>query len=211
MKAPSVAFFGGTFDPIHNGHLESAKELKALMGFDRLILVPCGDPYHKAKGLSADQRAHMVDLALQDQPSLEWSDCEIQRIGPTYTVDTLRALREQYGPEAHISWVVGQDTAKSLNKWHNWTELFELANLVIVARPGESWPEMEHWPATIEHNKEAYLAMIQGGVYCVSLTPMAISSTLVRQKALNQQSIDDLVPKPVVNWIQAQGLYQTGC
>ena len=201
--------FGGTFDPVHNGHIQTAKELTQKLGYEHMTLMPCGEAYHKANDESdAQHRWRMLQLAAENESALLLDDREILRSGPTYTVQTLRELRAELGPAAHIAWVMGQDAAAGLTRWHEWTSLFDLANLIVVARPDEHWPDMDDWPARHMDDVQSFKKQPNGAVFCLSLTPMAISSSLVRQKVKNQQSIDDLVPAQVVNWIQANKLYR---
>lgn len=200
---------GGTFDPVHNGHIQTAKALADEMGYERITLMPCGQAYHKASHeTAASQRWKMLELATQAEEQVTIDDRELRRSGPTYTVQTLMALRAELGPEAHLCWVMGQDAAAHLQKWHKWLQLFELANIIVVARPGEQWPSMQTWPATILKDKAQFKQQPNGAVFCLSLTPMAISSSLVRQKVKNEQSIDDLVPAQVVNWVKEHQLYR---
>jgi len=207
MLEPCV-IFGGTFDPVHNGHVETARQLALGLGIPKVTLMPCGDAYHKTSDqASAKNRLAMLELAVGDISELVIDDRELSRDGPTFTVDTLAQLREELGPQAHISWVMGQDAAQGLQQWHCWQQLFELANLIVVARPEEQWPDMEEWPADVVTDLNAFINRAHGAVYCMSLTPLAISSSMVRKKVKDQQSIDDLVPAPVVNWIQANKLY----
>jgi len=211
----STVVFGGTFDPVHFGHLRTANELAEVMGYEQVTLMPCGQAYHKATDqASAEQRWQMLALACAAEHNHEWSrlrldDRELNRSGPTYTVQTLTDLRAELGPDAHLSWVVGQDAAAGITRWHHWQTLFELANLIVVARPQEDWPaSMSQWPAQFMDDANLFKSRPCGAVYQVCLTPQAISSSLVRQKIKDRQSIDDLVPAPVVNWIEATGLYR---
>jgi len=205
----ACVIFGGTFDPVHNGHVQTARELAARIGFPQVTLMPCGDAYHKASDqASAQDRLEMLNLATAAFSELVVDGRELDRAGPTFTVDTLRQLRSELGPNTHISWVMGQDAANGLTRWHQWQDLFQLANLIVVARPDEHWPEMNEWPADVLTDPETFKQQAHGAVFCMSLTPLAISSSMVRKKVKDQQSIDDLVPAPVVNWIQANGLYR---
>ena len=208
MNEPCV-IFGGTFDPVHNGHVQTAHELADRIGYSQVMLMPCGDAYHKASDqASAQDRLKMLTLATADYSELVVDKRELDRAGPTFTVDTLAQLRAELGPDTHISWVMGQDAAQGLTGWHQWQEIFQLANLIVVARPEEVWPDMSDWPADVQTDPEAFKKQAHGAVFCMSLTPLAISSSMVRKKVKDQQSIDDLVPVPVVNWIQANGLYR---
>lgn len=205
----SCVVLGGTFDPIHNGHIQAASELTQTMGYPQITLMPCGLAYHKAVTQSPnDQRLTMLSLGTKHYPELLVDERELQRDGPTYTVDTLAEFRQELGKLAHICWVVGQDAAQTLDQWYDWQRIFELANLIVIARPGEDWPNTSNWPADLIKDADDFKKRPNGAFFCTTLTPLAISSSMVRNKVKNQQSIDDLVPSPVVNWIEANGLYR---
>ncbi|GAE57491.1 hypothetical protein XPR_4126, partial [Xanthomonas arboricola pv. pruni MAFF 301420] len=133
-------YYGGTFDPVHLGHLAIACAARDELGA-LVHLVPAADPPHRpAPGATAAQRARMLELALADTPGLALDTRELQRASrdraPSYTVDTLRALRAELGPTTPIAWLLGADAFVGLSSWHQWEDLFELAHFVIAARPG---------------------------------------------------------------------------
>jgi nicotinate-nucleotide adenylyltransferase len=138
---PLVLCYGGTFDPVHTGHLAIARAVRDALHAD-VHLLPAADPPHKGPThADAVQRAHMLDLAVADEPlheghALVVDRRELRRHGPSYTVDTLRELRDELGPHAPIVWLVGGDSVFELDTWHRWRELFDLAHLLAIARPG---------------------------------------------------------------------------
>ena len=135
-------YFGGTFDPIHNGHLRMALELSEQLQFDEFSLVPCHRPPHReSPGCSDRVRAEMVELAIADCDSLRMDDRELKRDSLSYSIDTLRQLREEYGEQVSLCWCVGMDSLVNLSSWYRWRELLDFAHLVVVARPGWDLPE----------------------------------------------------------------------
>ena len=128
--------YGGTFDPVHTGHLAIARAVRDAMRADMLLL-PAADPPHKGPThADAEQRAHMLDLATAGEHGLIVDRRELRRAGPSYTVDTLRELRNALGPHAPIVWIVGGDSVFELDTWHQWRDLFGLAHVLAIARPG---------------------------------------------------------------------------
>jgi len=131
-----LVFYGGTFDPVHNGHLAVACAARDVLDAD-VALVPAHDPPHKGRTRAdAAQRAAMLDLALADESGLSVDRRELLRAGPSYTVDTLDELRVELGEDVPIAWLIGADSLLQLHTWHRWRELFECAHMVAVQRPG---------------------------------------------------------------------------
>jgi nicotinate-nucleotide adenylyltransferase len=129
-------YYGGTFDPVHAGHLSVAREVRDALDA-HVFLVPAADPPHKDEThADADARARMLDLAIAGEPGLKVDRRELHRIGPSYTVDTLRELRAELGPDAPLVWMIGGDSLLQLHTWNRWRELFALAHVLAVARPG---------------------------------------------------------------------------
>ena len=128
--------YGGTFDPVHAGHLAVARAARAALSAD-IHLLPAADPPHRAApGAGAQQRARMLELAISSEPGLAVDRREFRRAGPSYTVDTLRELRRERGPTAPLAWLVGADAFRGLPGWHEWHALFDLAHFVVAVRPG---------------------------------------------------------------------------
>jgi nicotinate-nucleotide adenylyltransferase len=133
---PLVLCYGGTFDPVHTGHLAIARGVRDALHAD-VHLLPAADPPHKGPThADAEQRAHMLDLAVDGEHGLIVDRRELRRAGPSYTVDTLRDLRDELGPHAPIVWMVGGDSVFELDTWHRWRELFALAHVLAIARAG---------------------------------------------------------------------------
>lgn len=131
-----VLCFGGTFDPVHNGHLEIARAVRDALDAE-VRLVPAADPPHKGPThADASQRAAMLELAIDGEPGLCVDRRELRRAGPSYTVDTLRELRAELGPHVPLVWMIGSDSLFELDTWHRWRELFEHAHVLAIGRPG---------------------------------------------------------------------------
>lgn len=134
--------YGGTFDPVHAGHLAVARAARAALGAD-IAFLPAADPPHRpAPGASATERAHMLELAIAGEPGWRVDRRELQRAGPSYTVDTLRELRAERGPAAPLAWLVGADAFRGLTGWHHWPELMALAHFVVAVRPGHDLQDL---------------------------------------------------------------------
>ena len=137
MTRPALRIcYGGTFDPVHNGHIAIASAARDALQAE-VALLPARDPPHKAlPGADADQRAEMLELAIAGESGLVVDRRELHRAGPSYSVDTLRELRAEAGADAPIAWLIGADSLRQLHTWHRWCELFEHAHVIVVQRPG---------------------------------------------------------------------------
>ena len=199
---------GGTFDPVHNGHIISAQALAQTMAYNHVYLMPCGDAYHKGNTSSVEHRLSMLKLALQNQPILKLDERETRRSGATYTVDTLKVLRRELGDNAHIVWVMGTDAAAGLTKWHQWQQVFALANVLVVARAGERDICLDHWPAHQLADKTDFKTRPFGCYLQLTLPQVEISSSEVRACIKKYEVVDNHVPQPVIEYIERHGLYR---
>lgn len=191
-----IGVMGGTFDPIHHGHLVAASEVADRFHLDEVIFVPTGQPWQKeGKTISAaEDRYLMTVIATAVNPRFSVSRVDIDRGGPTYTIDTLRDLREQYSDEA-LYFITGADALSSIMSWHDWEEMFQLAEFVGVTRPG------------YELREDMLPADIQERVHLVEIPAMAISSTDCRARAAEGRPVWYLVPDGVVQYISKNSLY----
>lgn len=210
-KAP-VVFMGGTFDPIHNGHLRTALELRQQLGVEQVCLIPSRVPVHRENpGCSAEQRLAMVELAVTDEQGLCADPREILADQPSYSLFTLQSLRQEKGPECPICMVMGMDAYLGLPKWHQWERFLDLCHLIVVMRPGYHLPEGELISEfTRRHQVENSASLLQrpcGGVYLQELTPLAISATQIRNTISAGNSPRYLLPDSVWQYIQEQNLY----
>ena len=216
MTTPHL-FYGGTFDPVHLGHLQVARTIALRMDAP-VLLVPAADPPHRpAPGASAQQRAHMLDLAVAGDPLLGVDRRELRRDAPSYTVDTLAALRAELGPSACIVWVLGVDSVLKLAHWHHWQRLLELANLLAVQRPltqvGRAWlhanaPEVHAELAPRWTVLERLARRPAGGYAAIALRPLRReSASEVRVRIAQGKPWKALVPPAVASFIESAGLY----
>jgi len=208
----SVAMLGGTFDPVHMGHLRSALELRERFAFDQLRFVPCHRPPHRgAPGADSRQRLHMVELALDGEPGLLADARELNRPGPSYTFDTLTELRAELGENCALTLVLGADAFAALDTWHRWRELPELAHLVVMARPDCPLPETGP-VADLLRARRAEAEMLRrkpaGCIVPVALTPLPVSATQIRDIVRSGRSPRYLLPDAVCAYIREQKLYQ---
>lgn len=212
----ATGLFGGTFDPVHFGHLRLATELAEAFGLGRVVFIPAGEPWQRGRATlaSAAERLTMLKLATARDARFDVDDREIRRAGPSYTVDTLAEIRAERGPQAPLVFLAGSDSFARIDTWHRWTELFELAHFAVAIRgddrewatkgPG-AFPR-EVWPRITLSLRELQ-ASPAGKVMTFAMTPLAISSTSMRALAAEGASLRYLAPDPVVDYIRSHQLY----
>ncbi|WP_281169796.1 nicotinate-nucleotide adenylyltransferase [Nocardioides alkalitolerans] len=193
-----VGVMGGTFDPIHHGHLVAASEVQSFFDLDEVVFVPTGDPWQKSgrEVSPAEHRYLMTVIATASNPRFRVSRVDIDRAGPTYTVDTLRDLRDQL-PEAELFFITGADALGDIFTWREPGDLFELASFVGCTRPGYTMD-----PATVA-------AIPSDRVTILEIPALAISSTDCRMRTARDQPVWYLVPDGVVQYIAKHHLYET--
>jgi nicotinate-nucleotide adenylyltransferase len=213
-----LAILGGTFDPVHYGHLRAADEVRMALDLPDVRLVPAGDPPHReAPRASARDRVAMLDLAAREFPGLGVDTREIVRGGKSFTVDTLRELRAEY-PGTPLLVVVGADAFRGLSTWHAWRSLFELAHVIVVPRPGvdvgAGLPEAlaREWQARHTEDARALRFAAAGSIYVQPVTAQSISSTAIRRAIADGDAesveIAGLLPSSVLAYIESHGLYR---
>ena len=212
----ATGIFGGTFDPVHFGHLRLATELAEAFHLDQVLFLPAGLPYHRGRGAHAsdEQRVTLLKLATARDARFGLDERELRREGPTYTYDTLVELRKERGPEAVLVFLLGSDAFARIDTWHRWTELFDLAHFAVAIRADDAqwfakgpgaFPK-EVWPR-ITLNLRELLGAPAGRVMTFSMTPLAISSTAIRALVAEGASIRYLTPDPVVEYIRSHRVY----
>jgi nicotinate-nucleotide adenylyltransferase len=208
-----IGIFGGTFDPIHLGHLRSVIELKQQLALDELRLIPCHIPPHRERpGCSSEQRLQMVQLALKGEAGLVVDDCELRRNRPSYTIDTLAELRAGLGEKLPICLIMGSDAFGLLDTWQQWQDIIELAHIVVMQRPGEALPTQGPVAELLQQRQTEQVGALQsqaaGHILLCALTPQAISATMIRQQIQAGESVSYLLPEPVWHYIQKHQLYR---
>jgi nicotinate-nucleotide adenylyltransferase len=215
IQRPTVGLLGGTFDPIHNGHLAVARAAQQALALDRVRFIPSARPAHRPDNPQASEyhRVAMIRLAIEDEAGWEVSDLELRRHGPSYTYDTLRTFNRDGLPPSQIFFITGADAFAEIATWHRYPEVLDLAHFVVVARPGFSIDMLRgRIPALAER-------MIDPSDLAVSSTPRIIlvaaetpdvSSTAIRGRAARGESLDGLVPPAVSAYISQHDLYSSG-
>ena len=191
MSRLRLGVMGGTFDPIHNGHLVAASEVAAALELDEVLFVPTGQPWQKADVTETSNRYLMAEIATAANPRFKVSTVDIDRAGPTYTVDTLRDLSLQH-PDADFFFITGADAVTSIAGWKDSDDLWSLAKFVAVTRPGHQL-DLPEAP--------------EGAIQVLEIPALAISSTDIRERVLSGKPIWYLVPDGIVQFIAKHGLY----
>ena len=213
-----VGIFGGTFDPIHYGHLRLAEELAETAKLGEVRFLPSGTPPHRtAPGASAEERVEMARLATAGNPRFSVDDRETKRAGPGYTFDTLTELRKELGGSRPITLLLGADAFLDLATWHRWHALFDLAHMIVAYRPGfpiDTWqarmpePLAHEYAARYMQQPLAVHLAPAGGIAAVSMTGLDISATFVRTALKAGASARYLLPDSVLDYIRSRGLYR---
>ena len=211
----SVLLFGGTFDPVHNAHVAMARGALTESGAEQLTILPAGNPYQR--GLqplaSASHRTAMLRLAFAETADADVDLRELERHGPTFTLDTLRELRQLHSDSASLIWLIGGDAFARLDSWHQWQSLLTLANFAVVGRQGEPHPLQAASAALTAHlaNRDttglALKTSTFGKYALLSAIVPPISSTDLRARLKNHQSIRGLAPDSVCDYIEHHKLY----
>ncbi len=210
---PLVGVFGGTFNPVHYGHLRSALELVERLQLEQLRLMPSAQPPHReAPQCSAAHRAAMLELAVAGEPRLACDARELHRAGKSYTIDSLIELRDELGGDTALCMVLGCDALLHISQWHRWQELLDWAHIVVIARPGWALPRtgvVAQWLDAHRLNDLCALRQPRaGGIVIEELRPLAISSTEIRDLLAAGRSARYLMPQSVLDYIQTHQLYQ---
>ncbi len=204
--------YGGTFDPVHDGHLAVAGAAAVLFDTD-VALLPSADPPHRAPpGASAMQRVAMLDLAITGHPRLQVDRRELHRLGPSYSVDTLREVRAEIGEHTPLAWLLGADAFRDLAAWHRWRELFDLAHLIVSVRPGHALdgldPVLQAEIASRWADNPAALERAPFGLlFRLDLPPRFEAASNLRQRIVAGLPWENETPTAVAAYIRAHGLY----
>lgn len=208
----AIGIFGGTFDPVHYGHLRAALEVGEALGLAEVRMLPSARPPHRSQPeASAQHRLQMLRLASAGHEIFVVDDCELQRPGPSYMVDTLAEFREQQGAIPLVL-IIGQDAANALDRWHRWQRLFELAHIAVMRRPGASSEYRGELAGIMRerraHRPEALHREPAGRVLPLEITQLEIASTTIRSLVATGRSPAFLTPQPVAEYIRDHRLYK---
>ncbi len=210
-----IGVLGGTFDPVHFGHLRAAVELREALGLDEVRLLPCGSPPHRDPPVAsgADRRA-MLEAAIAGEPGLAVDARELERPGPSYMVDTLASLRAELGHQEPLCLLVGSDAFAGLDRWHEWRRIPELAHLVVARRPGADLPGTgavaELLAARRVHEVAALRTRPAGRILIQPVTLLDISATRIRALLAAGRSVRYLLPEAALEIVRARRLYGAG-
>jgi nicotinate-nucleotide adenylyltransferase len=216
VSKKAIGILGGTFDPIHFGHLRLAEEMLELANLRQILFIPTGTPPHRdSPQVSAQHRSAMVQLAIADQPAFVLDDREVKRTTPCYTVDTLRELRAESGAAQPLCLLMGGDAFLQLHTWHEWEQLFELAHIVVGYRPGFTLVDRIHTatPALRRHYQQRLCTadvlsqQPAGGIAILAIPELEISATLIRSRVAENRSIRYLLSNAVADYIHQHHLY----
>ncbi len=204
--------YGGTFDPIHEGHLAVARAARAALGA-KVYFLPAADPPHRPRpGATAEQRVRMIALAIAGEPDFLLDRRELDRTGPSWTVDSLREVRGQLGPDAPIAWLIGDDAFRELATWHDWRSLFDLAHFAVAVRPGYSLDNLS--PALAEacqgrwtSDPDQVAQTPSGRLFRLSQPPHPASASGIRRSLGGGRGDRGWLPPLVAEYIRRQGLY----
>ncbi len=209
-----IGLLGGTFNPIHYGHLRAAQELATALNFSELRFIPAANPPHKpAPEVSAGHRAAMVELAICNNPLFKLDTCELARTGASYTFDTLASLREELGQRISLCWIMGSDAFVKLNTWHRWEELLDHCHIILVQRPNvEDKPKLpEVLTAFLRENYTENVDDLSeksaGYIHMQKIMPLDISATKIREAYKAGRSARYLMPYNVIEYIATHKLY----
>ncbi|MDO4998319.1 MAG: nicotinate-nucleotide adenylyltransferase [Neisseria sp.] len=202
-KFNKIGLFGGTFDPIHNGHLHIARSFADELNLDMVVFLPAGQPYHKnSTQTAAEHRLAMTELAIADDARFAVSDCDMVRSGATYTFDTVQIFRQQFA-QSQLYCLIGMDSLLNLHTWKNWQTLVKQVRFAVAARAGDSLAKA---PAALH----AWLgqALPAGDVQMLNASVYDISSSEIREQAKQGKAIDAFVPSAVADYVRQHKLYR---
>lgn len=221
-----LVIFGGTFDPVHNGHIQSAVAIRELLGVEAVKLVPCKIPPHRGiPSADAKDRLSMLQIGVKGLAGIEIDDRELCREGTSYTFDTLKSYRQEIGEELPLIFTLGLDAFQTLSKWYRWQELCDLAHLLVLTRPLEDTSanpgqsaspepavpsELMAWSCGKNCHEPSRLMEQPAGYVCrLSLVQVAVSATMVRERYSRGEEPRELVPEVVNRYIKARRLYES--
>ncbi len=209
---PRIGVMGGSFNPVHFGHLHVASDVKQRLNLDHMFLMPAAQSPLKAQhAVTAAHRVTMLELAVEAFPELELDCREIHRAGPSFTIDSLASLRDDFGEEAGLYFVIGDDCLPTLHRWRQWRDLTAYANLIVTKRPGQfglPTEEVLQWLRGVEIDLDGIDSMASGGLSRVECSLVDISSTELREGLTRDQGLEKVIPSAVIEYIKQHQLYR---
>ncbi|SCC03720.1 nicotinate-nucleotide adenylyltransferase [Kosakonia oryzendophytica] len=208
------AMFGGTFDPVHYGHLKPVEALANQIGLSRVIIMPNNVPPHRPQPeATSQQRKTMVELAIADKPLFTLDERELRRDAPSYTAQTLLEWREEQGPQRSLAFIIGQDSLLTFPGWHHADTILNHCHLIVCRRPGypltmEQEAHQQWLESHLTTDAEMLHTLPAGKIYLAETPWFNISATLIRERLEKGERCDDLLPAPVLAYIKEQGLYR---
>lgn len=208
-----IAVFGGTFDPVHYGHLRTAFEMLQALRFQEVRFIPCSDPPHRGSTFAdASLRMRMVEVAISGQDGFIADDRELQRRGPSYSIDTLEALRGEF-PSRSLGLILGMDAFLGLTSWHRWDEILDYAHIVVAHRPGWKAPDIGALGSLLSehgtHRVNDLHTETQGRIHIHAVTQLEISSTEIRELVAAGRDPRFLMPDSVRDVIEESKVYMS--
>ena len=202
-----IGIFGGTFDPIHNGHIQSVESLLKELEFKRIYLLPSSTPPHRQPtSTSAKDRLKMVSLAVADNEKLTADDREARQSGKSYTIDTLKSFRQEFSHRS-IAFIVGMDAYLNMPEWKQWEQFLDYAHIIVMKRPGYHLTS-QSWGEEFKTGSEMRLTQMKlGHVYFADSNLIDISSTQIRERLAAGLSVQTLLSASVINYIKRKQLY----
>ena len=203
-----IGIYGGTFNPVHYGHLRTALEVKELFELEQLRLIPCRLPPHRQQpDADGEQRLAMLTLAIADSAGLLVDRRELDRAGPSYMVDTLASLRAE-NPDSGLILFIGTDAFAGLERWHRWQQLFDYAHVVVMTRPACQMPELsEFLRKRLCEQRGQLQRQTAGSLFFQAVTALDISATAIRELIMAGRNPQFLLPDSVIAYIRQHQLY----
>jgi nicotinate-nucleotide adenylyltransferase len=212
LTLPAIGILGGTFDPIHLGHLRLAEEVADALRLAQVRFIPCGTPPHRsAPRSSAEHRVAMIRLAIANNPRFALDERELQRAGPSYTFETISAVRTEVGAAVPLVLIMGADAFIKFDTWHRWREIFDLAHIAVAHRPGSRLTDMSAL-ITAQYQQRRMNALdgadtAAGHLFEVPITALDISATRIRATIAGHRSARYLLPAEVYSYIECNALF----
>lgn len=207
------ALYGGTFDPVHYGHLKPVEALARLIGLSKVIIMPNNVPPHRPQPeASSEQRKMMLEMAIADNPLFELDERELQRDTPSWTAETLRAWRQEQGADTPLAFIIGQDSLLTFPSWHDYESILSNTHLLVCRRPGYpvtmAEPAHQRWlNAHLTQNVDVLQQQPAGKIFLADTPWFDISATRIRERLQRGESCETMLPPSVLHYILAQGLY----